>query len=296
MPGCKVIDAHQHFWRIGKHDCSWPTADLADIYRDFLPKDFAPIAADAGVSGTVLVQSQESDADTDFLLALASESDLIKAVVGWVDLASGAAPARIAQLAKCEKMRGLRPMLQARKDDSWILDPALEPAVAAMIAAGMSLDALVFTRHLPYLRLFAKRHPQLPIVIDHGAKPAIAAAVDQKPGGFYEKAAFQEWADSIGALADLPQVYCKISGLVTEAGDHQGLNEIKPYIDHLYSAFGADRLMWGSDWPVLGLAKNQAFNRYDAWLLMTKELLRDLRDGEREAIFDGTARRFYRIE
>lgn len=290
-----MIDAHQHFWRIGKHDCLWPTADLTEIYCDFLPEDLAPLAANVSVTGTVLVQSQESDADTDFLLALASESDLIKAVVGWVDLADKQAPARIADLANHPKMRGLRPMLQGLADDSWILDPQLEPAIEAMIATGMSLDALVFNRHLPYLRLFAKRHPQLSIVIDHAAKPAIAAHGLQQPTGFYEKTGFNEWADSISALADLPQVYCKVSGLLTEAGAAQGAAELKPYVDHLYSAFGAHRLMWGSDWPVLNLAQNQAFNRYDAWLAMTKDLLQNLGEAEREAILGGTAQRFYRF-
>lgn len=291
-----MIDAHQHFWRIGQNDCSWPTSDLIEIYRDFLPDDLAPLAAISGVTGTVLVQSQDSDADTDFLLALATESDLVKAIVGWVDLAAPQAPARIAQLVKHPKMRGLRPMLQGLADDSWILDPKLEPAIAAMIAADISLDALVFNRHLPYLRVFAKRHPQLAIVIDHAAKPAIAAHGLQKPTGFYEKTGFNEWADNISTLAELPQIHCKISGLLTEAGAAQGPSELQPYVSHLYSAFGAHRLMWGSDWPVLNLAPNQIFNRYDAWLAMAKELLQNLGDDERDAIFGGTARRFYRVK
>lgn len=290
-----MIDAHQHFWRIGKHDCVWPTADLAVIYRDFLPGDLSPLTTQAGVEGTVLVQSQESDADTDFLLALAAESNLIKAVVGWVDLAAAQAPARIAELARRPKMRGLRPMLQGLVDDSWILDPALEPAIEAMVATRMSLDALVFTRHLPYLRLFAKRHPQLPIVLNHAAKPAIAANSVQKPTGFYEKTGFDEWADSISALAGLPQVYCKISGLLTEASATQGPVELQPYVDHLCSAFGAHRLMWGSDWPVLQLAQNQAYSRYDTWLEVVEKLLQNLGEAERIAIFGGTARDFYRF-
>lgn len=291
-----MIDAHQHFWCIGKHDCTWPTADLVEIHRDFMPQDLASVVTDAGIDGTVLVQSQESDADTDFLLALATDSALIKAVVGWVDLASEQAVERIAQLAMHPKMRGLRPMLQGMKDDSWILNPKLEPAIAAMSAAGLSLDALVFSRHLPYLRLFAKRHPQLPIVIDHAAKPAIAAQASQAPRGFYEKTGFQEWADNLSALADLPQVYCKISGLLTEADATQGMVALQPYVNHLYQAFGAHRLMWGSDWPVLHLAHNPSCNGYDAWLAMAKDLLKHLDVVEQDAIFGGTAQRFYRFE
>jgi L-fuconolactonase len=290
-----MIDAHQHFWQIGKHDCTWPTADLAGIYRDFLPDDLAPVAATAGVTGTVLVQSQESDADTDFLLSLADESTLIKAVVGWVDMASPQAAARIVALAAHPKMRGLRPMLQGLQDDSWILNPQLEPAIEAMIEARLSLDALVFTRHLPYLRLFAKRHPSLPIVIDHGAKPAIATNGKDEPCGFYDKSRFNDWADSISAVAEFPQVYCKLSGLLTEASAGQDAAELQPYVDHLYAVFGPDRLMWGSDWPVLALAPNRVHSDYGHWLELAKHLLSHVGKAGLDSVFSETARRFYRF-
>lgn len=278
-----MIDAHQHFWRIGENECVWPTADLTAIYRDFLPDDLAPLAQAAGVSGTVLVQSQESDLDTDFLLRVASESDLVKAIVGWVDLASGAAVPRIRSLAQHPKMRGLRPMLQCLPEDSWILKPALEPALAEMQQCQLSLDALVHVRHLPYLHIFARRHPTLAIVIDHAAKPAIAA------GGF------EAWSAGMAALADLPHVYCKLSGLLTEAAAEQGLDQLRPYIIRLYHLFGAERLMWGSDWPVLNLAPNTAYANYGDWLGMSKHLLPVASASERDAIFGLTAKSFYRF-
>lgn len=278
-----MIDAHQHFWRIGEHDCTWPTADLADIYRDFLPADLVPLAQAAGVSGSVLVQSQPSDLDTDFLLGVADESSLVKAVVGWVDLLSPSAVARIQRLARHPKMRGLRPMLQNLPDDTWILNPDLEPAIAEMQASSLSFDALVRVRQLPYLRVFAKRHPNLPMVIDHGAKPDIAASE------------FASWSAGMEAMAELPHVYCKLSGLLTEANANQGLDELRPYVVHLYHLFGAKRLMWGSDWPVLRLAPNSRYAGFSEWLDMAQQLLPVASNTELEAIFGLTAKNFYRF-
>ena len=278
-----MIDAHQHFWRIGEHDCSWPTRDLLAIYRDFLPDDLLPLAEQTGVTGTVLVQSQPSDADTDFLLQLAHKSDLIKAVVGWVDLSSPNAPERIQQLAQHPKFRGVRPMLQGLADDAWILRPELEPAITAIKASNLSFDALVHVRHLPHLQVFAERHPELAIVIDHAAKPAIAN--DE----------FSAWATAITALADLPRVYCKLSGLLTEVSSEQGVAELQPYVTQLYRLFGSKRLMWGSDWPVLNSAPNSQYNAYASWLMLAKKLLSPVSVIEADEIFGLTARQFYRF-
>jgi len=280
-----MIDAHQHFWQIGKHDCHWPTPDLGAIYRDFGLTDLLPLAQWAGITGSVLVQTQESDADTDYLLALAEQSDFIKAVVGWVDLAATSAPARIAHLAAHPKLRGLRPMLQGLSDDAWILQPALELAIAAMKEHQLAFDALVYTRHLPHLEAFARRHPDLPIVIDHAAKPAVIAtdhpAVD--------------WCNAMASIARLTNVHCKISGLPTEAGRDQGLAELLPYIKHLLDIFGAERLMWGSDWPVIGLAPNKQLSTYKNWLNLVHQALAGYKASEIESIFIGTSLRFYRI-
>jgi len=280
-----MIDAHQHFWQIGKHDCTWPTSDLTAIYRDFGVQDLLPLAQLTGVTGSVLVQSQESDADTDYLLALAEQSDFIKAVVGWVDLASSAAPERIAELAKRPKVRGLRPMLQGIPDDGWILRPELEPALAAMKENKLAFDALVYTRHLPYLEEFARRHPDLPIVIDHAAKPAVIAT--DRPA--------EDWCHAMNRFAPLTNVYCKISGLPTEAGKDQGVAELQPYIQHLLGVFGAERLMWGSDWPVIGLAPNKQLATYKNWLNLVCHALAGCKVSETESVFIGTSLRFYRI-
>jgi L-fucono-1,5-lactonase len=270
-----LIDAHVHFWRIGRNDCTWPPPELAAIHRDFLPDDWAQVAQCAGIDAAIAVQSQPSERDTAWLLELARTDARIAGVVGWADLAARDAPARIATLAVHPKLRGLRPMLQDLPDDAWILRPALTPAIDAMIAHGLCFDALVRPRHLPHLLRFAERHPKLSIVIDHAGKPDIA-------GG-----AFESWRGWINELAALPQVSCKLSGLVTEAGDDWHARDLAPWIDHLLAVFGARRMLWGSDWPVVNLATD-----YAGWVALADALTGQKGD-ERAALFGGNAARIY---
>jgi L-fuconolactonase len=272
-----MIDAHQHFWRIGANGCTWPTSDLAAIHRDFEPAELKAAAAPLGVEGSVLVQSQADDRDTDDLLALAETEPFVLAVVGWADLKAPGAPGRIAELAARDRLRGLRPMLQDLPD-GWILDPALDPAIAAMKAHGLAFDALVLPRHLPDLIAFARRHPDLPLVLDHAGKPAIATGE------------LDPWREQVSRLAALPQVCCKLSGLLTEAGEHADPARIEPYVAHLLAAFGPERLMWGSDWPVLHLA-----GRYDRWLSMCRGWIEPLGPSAAHWVFEGAARRFYAL-
>ena len=272
-----MIDAHQHFWRIGKNDCAWPGVDLPAIHRDFEPFELDALARAAGVEGTVLVQSQPSDHDTDYLLQLAEATPMVRAVVGWVDLASPDASARIAELAARPKFRGVRPMLQDLADD-WVLRPELEPAIAALIEHGLSLDALVRPRHLPALETFARRHPGLAIVIDHAAKPDIA-------GGGHAA-----WRAALAPFAGLANVCCKLSGLLSECAAGQGEAELRPYVADLLELFGPARLMWGSDWPVLNLVSD-----YVAWLAMAQALVRPAGEDAVAAVFGRTAHSFYRF-
>ncbi len=274
-----LIDAHQHFWRVGRNGFAWPTPDLAAIHRDFGPADLAAAGAPLGLTGSVLVQSQPDDRDTDWLLDLAAAEPLVLAVVGWADLKAPDAPARIAALARHPKLRGLRPMLQNLDDDAWIASPDLNPALDAMVAHGLSLDALVLTRHLPSLLDLARRRPDLAIVIDHGAKPPIATGDGA-----------EAWAAGINALAALPHVFCKLSGLLTEASPEQPTEALAPYVRRLVAAFGSERLMWGSDWPVLDLAGD-----YGGWLMLAKTLSGLTDPADLAALFGGTCRRFYRI-
>jgi L-fuconolactonase len=272
----RIIDAHVHFWRIGGPGQSWPDADWPLLYRDFGPADLAA-ASPQDLTGVVLVQSQPDDRDTDWLLELAAGSPLVLGVVGWVDLASRAAPARIAELARQPKLRGLRPMLQSIEDTHWLLRPELEPALQAMGQHAVRFDALIQPRHLPVLLEFARRWPQLPVVIDHGAKPRISAG------------RMEPWQAQISALGLCPQVYCKLSGLRTEQASGSPREELEPYMRHLVVAFG-ERLMWGSDWPVL----LHSGDRYSDWLSTARQLAAKVTDPVTpQSLFYEAARRFY---
>jgi L-fuconolactonase len=243
----RIIDSHVHVWRIGGPGQAWPGPELPLLYRDFGPAELQEAAVD--VHSVVLVQSQPDDRDTDWLLELAADLALVAAVVGWVDLASPSAPARIAGLAGKSKLRSIRPMLQAIEDTQWLLRRELEPALHAMVEQGLRFDALIQPRHLPMLMEFARRWPTLPIVIDHGAKPRI-------PLGEIDP-----WQAQLAELSLLPNVYCKLSGLRTEQAAGASSAELGPYMRVLMSTF-RDRLMWGSDWPVL----LNSGDRYGDWL------------------------------
>lgn len=276
------VDSHQHFWRIADRQGHWPPSSLAAIHRDFEPDDLLPLLQRCGIDGTVLVQSLPTPADTAFMLELAARHDFILGVVGWADLKAEDAVVRIGQLSRHAKLKGLRPMLQELADDHWIDDPALDPAAGAMIAHALSFDALVLPRQLTALLAFARRHPRLAIVIDHAAKPDIAHH------------AWQPWQADIAALADLPNVECKLSGLLAEAGMSAGVDSLQPYVDHIFTCFGSARVMWGSDWPVLRLAQD-----YAEWFVMAQRLclLQPGMTGEVLAsVFGGNARRFYRLD
>ncbi len=273
----RIFDSHQHFWRLDAPGHAWPDADWPAIHRDFLPDDLRAAACGVDLVGTVLVQSQPDDRDTDWILALAAHDPLIEGVVGWVDLGDPGALARIAALATHPKLKGLRPMLQGMADTEWILSPAVGPAIEAMIAAGLRLDALVEPRHLPVLSRLQARWPDLAIVIDHAAKPPAAS------GGL------DPWREAIAACARLG-VSCKLSGLRTEQTPGQPAEELAPYVTHLVECFG-DRLMWGSDWPVL----IHAGDSYHDWIETCRRLAR--LDPAREAwLFEGASRRFYGLE
>ncbi len=273
------IDSHQHFWRLARGDYGWLTGDLAAIYRDHAPADLEPLLEAAGIDRTILVQAAPTVAETDFLLRLAQATPFVAGVVGWVDLEADDAAHRIAALAARPKLIGLRPMIQDLPDDRWMLSDAIAPAIEAMAAEGLTFDALIKPRHLPILREFAARYPALDIIIDHAAKPDIAA------GGL------ADWARDIRKLAAETRLVCKLSGLVTEAAPGWAAETLRPYIDVLLEAFGADRLMWGSDWPVLNLNGD-----YAAWLAAAEQCLGGLSEAERDAIFGGAASVFYGLD
>jgi L-fuconolactonase len=257
-----LIDAHVHVWRIGANGCTWPTADLSAIHRDFGLEDYRE-AAGGEVAGVLLVQSQEDAADTRWLLGL--PDPLIVGIVGWLDFEAPDAAARIRTLAAHPRLKGLRPMVQHR-DSNWY-DRVDDGAWTAMAESSLVLDALVRPQHLDALVRLAARHPDLTIVVDHAAKP--------------DPDHFDSWKQAIDSVALGANVHCKLSGLVTEAID------IAAAFDVIWRAFGPDRLIWGSDWPVVNLAAS-----HGEWM----EIARALIPAEHQAaVFGHNARHVYRL-
>ncbi len=271
------IDSHQHFWRLDRADYGWLTRELGPIYRDFLPADLAPHLADANVSATILVQAAPTVDETRFLLSLARQHDFIAGVVGWVDFESPTAPDTIAELAADPRLVGLRPMIQGIPDTEWMLRADLAPAFEAMVDHDLVFDALVLPRHLDALRELTSRHPDLDMVLDHGAKPPIVAG---------DLAA---WKRGIAALARESRMACKLSGLVTEAMTADPA-VLSASVEHLLEHFGPRRLMWGSDWPVC-----ECVCSYADWCRSTAQLLASLEPDERRSIYSETARVNYGI-
>jgi len=271
-----IIDAHQHFWQLARGDYGWLTPDLEPLYRDFMPDDLAPLIAQSDVAWTILVQAAPTLAETEFLLKIAEMTPFVLGVVGWADFAAPTAARDIERLAQHPKLVGLRPMIQDIADDDWMLRNDLIPAFEAMVAADLTFDALVLPRHLARLRRLLSRHPNLRAVVDHGAKPDIS-------GG-----QFEQWASDIALVAKETGAYCKVSGLLTEASENWTPAEIAPYVAHLFEQFGAERLIWGSDWPVLTIAAN-----YGAWINIARSLLPS--DPAGEAIFGSNAIEIYRL-
>ena len=220
--------------------------------------------------------------ETRYLLDLARGDDSIAGVVGWVPLDSPDAVKLIDELARDPKLKAVRPMLQDLPDDTWIEHAPRKEAIERLIDLDFAFDALIFARHVPSLIRFVERYPTLRIVVDHGAKPPIRDGID---------AGWQPWADGIAQLAALPQrLHCKLSGLATEANPNWTEATLKPYVAHLLDHFGPERLMWGSDWPVLNLNGS-----YTAWHSTARNLTSHLEKAEQDAIFGANARAFYRL-
>ena len=270
------IDSHQHYWSLARGDYGWLTPALAPIHRDFGPDDLAPLLEQAGIDRTILVQAAPTEAETRFMLEIARKTVHVAGVVGWVDCDAEDAPARIAAMARDALLVGLRPMIHDIPDPDWMLSARVGHALGAIEAEGLVFDALVRPRHLARLLVLADRHPALPIVIDHAAKP------------FIRDGLLDPWRADMAALAARPNVMVKLSGLATEAAPGWQAADLLPYVTHLLATFGPARILWGSDWPVLNLAGD-----YLGWAQAARSLLAALGADEREAIFGGNAARIY---
>jgi L-fuconolactonase len=270
------IDAHQHVWTLARGDYGWLTPALGPIHRDFGPGDLAPLLARHGIARTILVQAAPTEAETRFLLDVAARTPFVAGVVGWCDFEAPDAPERIAKLSGDPLLVGLRPMVHDIPDPDWLAKPDLAPAFEALVAHDLTFDALLRPQHIAAFLAVIDRHPELAVVIDHAAKP------DLTNGDL----AF--WREGISAIAARPQTFCKLSGLVTEAGADWTIETLRPVVAHLLASFGPDRLIWGSDWPVVMLRAD-----YSRWFETALELLSDLSETDRAAIMGDNARRFY---
>jgi L-fuconolactonase len=276
------IDAHQHFWRLARGDYGWLTPALAPIYRDFEPADLEPLLRRGGVERTVLVQAAPTVAETRFLLELAGRTPFVAGVVGWAPLDAPDAADVVAELAADPRLRGLRPMLHDIPEVDWMLRPAVSAGLRAIAARDLTLDALVRPQHLPNLRRLLDRHPDLRVVIDHGAKPDVAAG---------PAAAWAPWADDMARLARDTRAWVKLSGLVTEDGASWSVERLRPYVDHVLHHFGPDRVIFGSDWPVVTVRAG-----YAEWLAAVEALLGGLERSARDRVLGENAVACYRLQ
>jgi len=274
-----MIDAHQHFWQVGRFDYPWMSSDLGILYRDYLPHDLAPILKENGVAQTVLVQASNSIAESRWLLELADANSFIAGVVGWVDLMSVDGEAQLNELSAHPKFKGVRHLVESEPEDDWLINPAVLSSLRRLATYGLSYDLLVHTRHLRHVPEVAESCPELRFVIDHLAKPPIA------------QNEIKEWARALKPVADYQNIHCKLSGLVTEANwSSWQTNDLRPFVDCVLELFGPERMMFGSDYPVCLLAAS-----YDRVLDAFQELLKYLSDSDRDKIFSKNAAAFYRL-
>jgi L-fuconolactonase len=275
------IDAHQHYWSLQRGDYGWLTSRDTALYRDFEPEHLSQELAQCSVHATVLVQAAPTEGESRFLLDLARRHPSIAGVVGWVDFEAPDVAERIANLVRDGQgmLKGLRPMVQDISDPGWLDSPTLDAAFEAMIRNDLAFDALVTPKHLGAVARRLRRHPQLRATVDHAGKPDIS------------NASLEPWAGQIEELARDTRVYCKLSGLLTQANQGAGIDELEPVAVHVFDCFGVDRVMWGSDWPVVTSRAS-----YREWLEMSLKLVRRHAAGGEEAIFGANAVKFYRLD
>lgn len=268
-----VIDAHHHFWRYGPAEYGWISDSMSLLRRDFLPADLAKEIAAAGIDGVVSVQARQTVEETRWLLEMADAHDFIKGVVGWVPLVSPDVGKDLERFAGRTKLKAVRHVLQDEPDDAFMLRPDFDRGIGLLKDFGLRYDILIFERHLPQSIELVDRHTGLTFVLDHVAKPRIRENV------------LEPWRQNMRELARRPNVYCKISGMATEA-DHKNWSpaQLRPYMDVALEAFGPRRLMFGSDWPVCLLAC-----AYRRWYEIVSDFVAPLSADERRQILGETA-------
>jgi L-fuconolactonase len=273
------IDAHHHLWRYSKEEYGWISGNMAPIARDFLPQDLQQVLTSSGVQGSIAVQARQSLEETEFLLNLANEFPIIRGVVGWAPIASPGFLQVLERFHHFQKLKGFRHVVQDEPDDAFLLRPDFNAGIALLKSYGLVYDILIFERQLPAAISFVDRHPSQVFVLDHIAKPRIRDRV------------LEPWRTNIRELAHRENVFCKLSGMVTEAHWAKwGPADLQPYFDVVVNAFGPKRLMAGSDWPVCLLAAT-----HQTWFSTLCEFISRLSIAEQEMILGGVATEVYSL-
>jgi len=274
------IDAHQHFWSYQPARDTWITDEMSVLKHDFLPKDLLPELRSASIDGTVAVQADQSEQETRFLLALAEEHPAILGVVGWVDLRAPDIADRLADLHESKRLRGFRHIVQAEPDDRFVLRADFKRGISCLAQFDFTYDILIYPKQLPAAVQLVAANPRQRFVVDHLAKPEIRMG------------RLEPWAGLIRELAAAPNVFCKLSGLITEADRaHWHPGDFNRYLDVVFECFGPERLIFGSDWPVCLLAGS-----YAQVVNLISSYLRGCPPEEQAAIFGGNAVRFYNLK
>lgn len=275
----QIIDSHQHFWQLERFDYAWLSGADKTLYRNFLPDSFEQVLKENGVAKSVVVQAHQSVAEANWLLDLADQYEFIAGVVGWVDLQSENLAEQLDKLTENPKFKGVRHVIHDEPDDDWSLRPQVIAGIKTLAKYNLTYDILIFPRHLKYIKTLLENCPEVRFVIDHLAKPPI------KDGKI------KEWAKGIKEIANFPNVYCKLSGLVTES-DHQNWTpeDLRPYIETALEAFSAGRLMFGSDYPVCLLAAS-----YKKVLETSASFLKNLSEADQNLILSQNALKFYNL-
>ena len=274
------IDTHQHFWEYNDRDYVWMTGGMDKLRKDHLPPDLLPLMGAADISATVAVQARQSLEESAWLLQLADKYPFIQAVVGWVDLNSERVVEQLEQFAQHPKFRGVRHVVHDEPDDRFMLQESFLNGLSQLKRFGLTYDLLLFPRHLPIACDAVKRFPDQPFVLDHIAKPPVRAGE------------IEPWARDLKELAGFPNVFCKLSGLVTEGNwNSWTAQDFEPYLDVVLEAFGPDRLMIGSDWPVCTLAAD-----YSATINLAANYIGRLSQHEQHAILEKNPIKFYSLK
>jgi L-fuconolactonase len=275
-----TIDAHHHLWRYSAAEYGWITPEMKVIRRDFLPADLEPLMHHFGIEGTVAVQARQTLEETTWLLGLSEKHPLIRGVVGWVPLTEGAGVKRsLERFAAHKRLRAVRHVVQDEPDPQYILRKDFNEGVSALREFGLRYDILIFERHLPAAIEFVDRHPNQTFILDHIAKPRIKDRI------------ISPWDRNMRELAKRQNVYCKLSGMITEADPrHWTAEGLQPYIDVVIGAFGSRRVMYGSDWPVMLLAGD-----YERWYRTVRLAIAKLSLAEQDRIMGETAAEAYGI-